>query len=181
MSFNPPVSLENGFIWKSLHVTECCTDCGLATFQSPCLNTLDLYVSNAVLEATFVEPRSSGECSNLLLKECLVSVPYLYKHKKHNQLWELMGQEQEQPMLYRLRRLRHSPIQVSSKLKMSCIQIISMLLTFSSVFCTGALSLVFLQIIISNKVITLNVEKIKTKIMSPAGENKKYIVIQITF
>ncbi len=38
----------------------------------------------------------------------------------------------------------YSPIQISSKLKMSCVQIISMLLTFSSVLCTWAMCLVFL-------------------------------------
>ena len=64
-------------MWKSLQVTECRTELDSATFQSPCLNTLDLYVSKAVLEAVFVEQASSGEHSNLFLKDCLVSVPYL--------------------------------------------------------------------------------------------------------
>lgn len=54
------------------------------------------------------------------------------------------------------------PIQISSKLKMSRIQIISMLLTFSSVLCTGALCLAFLQIIIKFIIIIIIYWKLST-------------------
>ena len=83
-SFNSSQSsVENGFMWKSSHVTECRTRRGSATFQSPFLNTLDLWVSKAVLTATLTKPVSLGWVSDLFLKQFFVSELYLKTNRRN--------------------------------------------------------------------------------------------------